>query len=129
MANESGKVNLFREALIEVKFSAGASIECVVDTGFDGGLMLPRTLADGLQIQLLGELVFEMVGGARMSAPVGLANIEWLNKAREIEVIPGGGNDVLIGTELLAGTSLTIDYTSSVVTISDRPNHPAKFYS
>jgi predicted aspartyl protease len=102
MANESGKVNPFREALIEVKFPGGAAIECVVDTGFDGGLMLPRTLAEGLQVHLLGELVFEMVGGARMSAPVGLANIEWLNKSREIEVILGRGNDVLIGTELLA---------------------------
>jgi clan AA aspartic protease len=117
MANESGKVNLSREALIEVRFPGGASIECVVDTGFDGGLMLPRTLAEGLQIQLVGELVFEMVGGARMSAKVGLANIEWLNEPREIEVILGRGNDVLIGTELLVGTTLTIDYTARVVTI------------
>jgi clan AA aspartic protease len=117
MANESGKVNSFREAIIKVKFPGGASIECVVDTGFDGGLMLPLTLADGLQIRILGELVFEMVGGARMSAPVGLANIEWLNEPREIEVILGSGNDVLIGTELLAGTTLTIDYTAELVTI------------
>lgn len=81
--------------------------------------MLPRTLAERFQIQLVGELVFEMVGGARMSAPVGLANIEWLNEAREIEVILGKGNDVLIGTELLAGITLTIDYAARGVKISD----------
>jgi clan AA aspartic protease len=124
MVNESGKVNRFREAVIEVKFPGGASIECVVDTGFDGGLMLPRTLAEGLQIQLVGELVFDMVGGARMSAPVGLVKIEWLNEQREIEAILGKGNDVLIGTELLAGTTLTIDYTARVVTIFGQANHP-----
>lgn len=84
--------------------------------------MLPRSLAEDLQIQLLGELVFEMVGGAKMSAPVGLANIEWLHKLREIEVILGQGDDVLIGTELLVGTTLTIDYITSVVTISDEPS-------
>jgi hypothetical protein len=49
MANESGKVNLFREALIEVKFPGSAAIECVVDTGFDGGLMLPRTLIPSMR--------------------------------------------------------------------------------
>ena len=79
--------------------------------------MLPRTLAEGFEIQLLGELMFEMVGGVRMSAPVGLAKIKWLNKPGEIEVILGPGNDVLIGTELLAGTTLTIDYNAGVVTI------------
>src|SRR5712664_1227100 len=110
MAKESGKVNQFREALIEVRFPGSASIECVVDTGFDGGLMLPRTLAKYLQIQIVGELVFEMVGGARMLAPVGLASIDWLNEEKKIEVIIGEGNDVLIGTELLVGTVLNIDY-------------------
>ena len=122
MANESGKVNPFREALVPLRFSSGAAIECVVDTGFDGGLMLPQSLAEDLQIQLLGELVFEMVGGAKVSAPVGLGNIEWLHKLREIEVILGQGIDVLIGTELLVGTTLTIDYITSVVTISDEPS-------
>ena len=85
--------------------------------------MLPRTLAEDLQIQLLGELVFEMVGGAKMSAPVGLGNIEWLHKLREIEVILGQGDDVLIGTELLVGTTLIIDYAANVVTISDEPSN------
>jgi clan AA aspartic protease len=117
MAKESGKVNLSREAIIEVRFPVSALIECIVDTGFDGGLMLPRTFAEQLQIQLVGELVFEMVGGTRMLAPVGLATIEWLNEEREIEVIIGEGNDVLVGTELLAGTILNIDYVAMVVTI------------
>lgn len=91
--------------------------------------MLPRTLAEGLQIQILGELIFEMVGGARMSAPVGLANIEWLDQQQEIEVILGSGNDVLIGTELLAGTILTIDCIAKVVAISDAPANTAQLYS
>ena len=116
MAKESGEVNSSREALIEVRFPS-ASIECVVDTGFDGGLMLPATFAEHLQIQLVGELLFEMVGGAKMSAQVGLAQIEWLSETRKIEVIIGEGNDALIGTELLVGTKLTVDYVAGVITI------------
>lgn len=92
--------------------------ECVVDTGFDGGLMLPRAFADHLQFPIIGRLAFEMVGGARLFAPVGLADIEWLDEVRQTEFIVSDGNDALIGTELLQKTTLTIDYVSGRVTIS-----------
>ena len=71
MALEAGRVNSYREALVLVRFRDGAAIECVVDTGFDGGLMLPRAIASQIQIPIIGELTFEMVGGARLSADVG----------------------------------------------------------
>lgn len=118
MAHESGSVNSSREALIEVRLSSGEAIECVVDTGFDGGLMLPRAFADHLQFPIIGRLAFEMVGGARLFAPVGLANIEWLDEVRQIEIIVSDGSDALIGTELLQKTMLMIDYVSGRVTIS-----------
>lgn len=121
MAHESGNVNSLREALIEVRLSSGEAIECAVDTGFDGGLMLPRTFADELQFRIIGRLALEMVGGARLFAPVGLASIEWLDEIRQIEVLVSDGNDALIGTELLEKTLLVIDYVSGKVTISTPP--------
>jgi len=99
MALESGRVNSFREALILVPFGGGAAIECVVDTGFDGGLMLPRAFVSQLQIRVIGELEFEMVGGATMSAEVGLTDIDWLGSFRQVEVIVSDGDDALVGTE------------------------------
>ena len=48
------------------------------DTGFDGGLMLPRAFVSQIQIPTIGQLTFEMVGGARMTAEIGLIDIEWL---------------------------------------------------
>jgi len=61
MALESGKVNSYREALVVARFREGAAIECIVDTGFDGGLMLPRAFVSQIQIPIIGELTFEMV--------------------------------------------------------------------
>jgi predicted aspartyl protease len=119
MAHESGNVNSFREALIEIRLLNAEGIECVVDTGFDGGVMLPRTFAERLQIPVIGRLAFEMVGGTRLFAQVGLAEIEWLDRVRQIELIISEGNDALIGTELLAGTILTVDYVAGIVTISE----------
>ena len=118
MARESGKVNSLREALILVRLGQGATIECVLDTGFDGGLLLPLEFVSQMQLPILGELAFELVGGARMTAEIALADIEWLGKLRQIEVVVSEGEDALIGTELLIATTLTIDYNTSTVTIS-----------
>jgi clan AA aspartic protease len=122
MALESGRVNSHREAVVLLRFRNGAVIECVVDTGFDGALMLPRVFVPKIQIAIIGELTLEMVGGARMSADVGVTDISWLGRWRQIEVIVSEGEDALIGTELLIATTLTIDYQSSSLTISTREN-------
>jgi clan AA aspartic protease len=125
MALESGRVNSYREGLVLVRFGDGAVIDCVVDTGFDGGLMLPRSFVSQIQFAMIGELTFEMVGGARMSAEVGLTDIDWLGRLRQVEVIVSEGDDSLIGTELLIGTTLVIDYPSSSLAISTRENTDA----
>jgi len=101
-----------------VRFGGGSVIECVVDTGFDGGLMLPRAVLSQIQIEISGRLTFEMVGGATISAEVGLSEIQWLGKLQQVEVIVSESDDVLIGTELLIASTLTIDYSSGTLTIS-----------
>lgn len=118
MALESGRVNSYREALVRVRLGDGAAIECVVDTRFDGGLMLPRAFVSQIQIPIIGELTFEMVGGAKMSAQIGLTDIRWLGELRVVEVIVSESDDALIGTELLMATTLIIDYPSNTLTIS-----------
>lgn len=122
MALESGRVNSSREALVLVRFRDGREIDCVLDTGFDGGLMLPRAFVSQIQIPVIGKLTFEMVGGARMSAEIGLTDIEWLGELRKVEVIVSEGDDALIGTELLIATTLLIDYTASTLKISTHEN-------
>jgi clan AA aspartic protease len=122
MAVESGRVNSHREGLVVIRFRDGTSTDCVVDTGFDGGLMLPRSFVSQLRIPIIGELTFEMVGGARMSAEIGLGDIEWLGESREVEVIVSEAEDALIGTELLMSAKLVIDYPSSTLTISTDGN-------
>lgn len=92
--------------------------ECVVDTGFDGALIVPASVAERLALPLVARLVFELVGRLQMSADVALGEIEWLGERRNVEVIISEGNDALIGTELFDGAKLKIDYVSGVVTIS-----------
>jgi clan AA aspartic protease len=118
MPQESGNVNSLREALVEIRFVRGDACKCVVDTGFDGALMFPVSVAERLDLPIVGRLVFELVGGARMSADVALGEIEWLGERRSVEVILSEGNDALIGTEMFEGAKLVVDYVDRAVMIS-----------
>ena len=48
MPYEFGSVTASREAYLLVRFADGEAVECLIDTGFNGQLMLPRTDVDRL---------------------------------------------------------------------------------
>jgi clan AA aspartic protease len=118
MPQESGNVNALREAIVEIRFTGGYALNCVVDTGFDGALVVPAFVAQHVGLPVVAQLAFELVGGARMSADVALGEIEWLGQDRIVEVILSRGNDALIGTEMLEGAKLIVDYANRLTTIS-----------
>ncbi len=104
--------------MVGIRFVGGDAFECVVDTGFDGALILPASVAKRLALPVVARLVFELVGGARMTADVALGEIEWLGEQRNVEVIVSESNDTLIGTEMFVGAKLSVDYANRLVTIS-----------
>jgi clan AA aspartic protease len=116
MAEETGRVTAAREALLRLRLSAGETVECLVDTGFTGALVLPQSLVARLNLTVVGREVFEMVGGRQFVAGVALAEVEWLGATKTVRVIIS--EDTLLGTELLDGTKLVIDYVAHTLTIS-----------
>jgi clan AA aspartic protease len=120
MAHERGSVNSAREALVGVRLEGAAVIDCVIDTGFNGALALPRYLAEKFQLSVIGRASFETVGGVMMTADLAEISIMWLSNRVAVEAILVNSDDALIGTALLDGTNLTIDYVADVVTISSR---------
>jgi clan AA aspartic protease len=117
MPQESGSVNKFREALVAVTFADNQTVECVIDTGFDGALMLPQFIVARLNLSTVGRLLFELVGGAQMRADVALGEIVWLGEPLSVEVIVSAEDDRLIGTEMLADCKLTVDYLAKSAVI------------
>lgn len=117
MASVAGRVTDRLEALVTLRLVAGAEVECLVDTGASCALVLPARLVDELALPIIGyEDDLWMVGGERTSAPLALAQIEWLGEVRFAEVIVS--DDLIVGTELLDGALLTIDYAARTITIS-----------
>jgi len=116
-ASRNGWVDSLGNALISVELGAGRAIEFVIDTGFDGELLLPLDFAEILKLPLLGERDLLVVGGGTITAFTSIVKIDWLGVQRTMELILSEGTDQLIGTRLLRGTLLRIDYINNLVEI------------
>lgn len=118
MAREEGSVNARREAWLRVRTADGEMLDCLLDTGFDGSLVLPRSEASRLNLTMLGRVPIFGVGRMRSVADIAELEVEWLGETRAVEVIVSG-DDSLLGTNLLDGSRLVIDYVNYTVTVSD----------
>jgi clan AA aspartic protease len=119
MAREDGSVNAQLEAWLRVRSSGGEIIDCLIDTGFDGALVLPRGEVTRLNLTILGRVPIIGVGRVRAIADIAELEVEWLGETRAVEVIISDGDDSLLGTELFDGSRLLVDYINYTVTISD----------
>jgi clan AA aspartic protease len=119
MAYIAGRVNEAPEPVVSVRLVGGPvgelEVECVVDTGFTGALVLPRTVVEQLGLPVITHEEFRMVGGARDSADIALAQVHWLGEVRRVDVIVKEA--YLVGAALLAGARLTVDYGAGTVLI------------
>ncbi len=81
--------------------------------------MLPREAINRLNLTILGSATIVGMDGARRVASIAEMEIEWLGERRPVAVIVSRNDESLIGTELLQGNRLAIDYIAYTVTISD----------
>jgi predicted aspartyl protease len=59
-------------------------------------------------------------GGTRSITDIAELEVEWLGVRRAVEVIISDGDDALLGTEILDGSRLVVDYIAYIVTVSDK---------
>ena len=69
---------------------------------------------------LLGQVPIIGVSRARLIADIAELEVEWLDERRTVEVIISEGEDALVGTGMLDGTQLLIDYVAHTVTVSEQ---------
>src|SRR5919198_536136 len=90
----------------------------LVDTGFTGALVLPRAFVTDNALPVVGRETFTTVEGQEIEADIALAEVEWLGEAQTRRGIVSEGEEAMIGTEMLIGTVLTIDYVAAGVTVT-----------
>jgi len=115
MAHESGWVNPSLEAIVRLRFLDGAEHTFVVDTGFSGALMMPRSIVESFGLIIVGSEEMKLAEG-KIEMESALAKVIWLGEERDAQVHITK-DESLLGTELLRGTCLTIDYVALTVSI------------
>ena len=117
---ESGKVNEQLEPCIFVEFENGKNVELLIDTGFNGSVCLPRSLMSELGLKKISEEEIFGIGLHTEVVDIAIANIIWFGRQTEIEVLINDGDDRLLGSELLDGKILKINYRNKKVAIADK---------
>ena len=118
MAQETGVVNEKLEAIIALSLVNGAQLDCIIDTGFDGTIMLPRSFVDEFGLTSEGSELFQSVSDeAPFIAEKVTVGVNWLGQQFDASGVVSETGFALIGTELLIDCRLMIDYVNFSVLV------------
>lgn len=83
-------------------------IDALVDTGYNGVLLLPKAVVASLGLPLRRITSALLADGARVSLQSHEGRILWDGRERVVRVL-AGGNQPLLGLALLTGYNLSLD--------------------
>ena len=116
-----GKVNPNGTPVVDVRIIGRRGeivLESVLDTGFDGYVCLPITKAVALGLELIDLESSELADGTILEdEPIFLGEMEWDGAIIEVYIVLTKSVDALIGTALLWGMDMRVNYATGELTI------------
>lgn len=108
----TGQVTVDREAVIQLEVYGSEQkreiVDFVIDTGFNGNLILPGDLVERLNLQLAGKRRATLGDGNSVLLDVCIASVLWYKERREVLALRADGGP-LIGMSLLHGNRLNME--------------------
>ena len=119
----TGHVDEQLRALIRVPVGAsrdGPRQEIVawVDTAFNGGLTIPRALVGGLGLPQESSVEAVLADGRTVALETFGCYLDWFGGTYQTQVVASDGAYPLLGTSLLSGRRLAIDYAARTVELT-----------
>jgi Predicted aspartyl protease len=116
-----GRISLSVSPIIKtvvVGSRARIAVERILDTGFDGYICLPITTAVTLGLELIDLQTSELVDGTILEdEPIFSGKIEWDGEVIETYIVLTKSADTLLGTALLRGMEVRMNYSTREVVI------------
>ena len=129
MAKVIGTVDDLRRPVVRVEVPDRDGFLAIVDTGFNGALLLMATEALAMGFAISDEIeTVELGTSARTSVRRGQATILWLGRTIDVHAyisteLPTASRPdtarALIGTELMANCLLLVDFPGRVVEVEE----------
>lgn len=89
-----------------------------IDTAFNGGLVIPRTLIADLGLVQESSAEAILADGHSVELETFACCFDWFGSSYQTQVVAGDGEFPLLGTMLLAGHRLSIDYQTRTVELT-----------
>lgn len=89
-----------------------------IDTAFDGHLVFSSRLIADLELDTLVETEAILADGSKVTLETFLCYVEWFQNRIPVQVIANAGKLPLLGTELLDGHVLHIDYVQNTLSLT-----------
>ena len=112
-----GYFNLSDEPVIELGIGS-SRLELLVDTGFNGSLIIPSQMANRLDLRFEGPEEFQSVTGEVFLADAYSVELDWFGDRVRVAVAASKHvNEAILGGHMLRDCRLTIDYGKRAVMI------------
>ena len=116
-----GKISDNGSPIIKMKIIGNRveiDVDGILDTGFDGCLCLPITTAVSLGLELIDLRRSELADGTILeNEPVFMGKIEWNGSIIDVDIVLTKSTDTLLGTALLRGMEVRLNYSTREVVI------------
>ncbi|MDI6793732.1 MAG: hypothetical protein QME81_12855 [bacterium] len=117
-----GKIDKNGSPVLEVRIigsRAETILRAILDTGFDGDVCLPATIAVSLGLELVRLIDSELADGKILeNEPVFAGKMAWGEDIVDVDIVLTRSFDTLIGTNLLRGKDVRLDYSTGKLTIT-----------
>lgn len=119
----TGRVDGQLRALVRIPLAASpggprTEVEAWVDTAFNGGLTLPRSVAAGLGLPPGVSADAVLADGSQVALESFVCYLDWFGGTYRTQAVATDGAYPLLGTQLLAGRRLVIDYAAGTVELT-----------
>ena len=108
-----GIVNHNFEPVIRIGLILAGKIkqfDAIIDTGFNGFISIPHKIIEQTSWQFIGYEAYELASGETIKDKVFLGDIVFSKTIKYTYILSNKTNDILIGTKLLAGKILSINF-------------------
>ena len=92
-------------------------VEFLVDTGFNGALLLSLKKINELNLKRIGFAQYTTADGAIIDAEIFSIEIEWFSKKKQVSVIASQSDFSLLGMELLRNTKIILEPSKEILII------------
>ena len=119
----NGIVDESRRALLDVFVAANKDamtepLRVWIDTAFNGCLAIPRPQIERLGLKQASTTRAILADGQLVDLETFTCYLDWFGRVYRTQVVANDGEFPLLGTMLLAGRELTINYTTKSVALN-----------